>query len=434
MTVPEFLSHLGSLFNLCAVYYVIQLIRCAMASFVITAAVLLLRRTLFKNCIFLKAALWSLCFPALFAGRMKFYYENKIGVLLFTWWNSIFTRHVWLCWLYLGGVWVSFFLLCQKRKKLKKLALCMDKTVVDGTVVRVARLPVTPFAAGILKPVIVMPKVILQTYSTAEIQTILLHEKMHIRLCHLLFYALWDIQRALLWINPLLFVSTRLYREDLEEACDYVTIQKSSGSAYAYGQLLLKSMRLLQEECETSKLSAAFAEKKGYQKIRRRLLTITQYKPYKKTAAAGTVLSVLLLAACSAALIQQHSYGRYENSDSILVYEYHPKKQNARILAYAPESAQSSRQQNDQADSSRLRQMISFDDSYVYVDGEAFHRFLQGRYTDGEIILVFGGFYKLPGIAGYGYSCCYENTQNLRTVRIPYESRLDWRLRFVKLM
>ena len=67
MTVPEFLSHLGSLFNLCAVYYVIQLIRCAMASFVITAAVLLLRRTLFKNCIFLKAALWSLCFPALFA-------------------------------------------------------------------------------------------------------------------------------------------------------------------------------------------------------------------------------------------------------------------------------------------------------------------------------------------------------------------------------
>ncbi len=43
MTVPEFLSHLGSLFNLCAVYYVIQLIRCAMASFVITAAVLLLR-------------------------------------------------------------------------------------------------------------------------------------------------------------------------------------------------------------------------------------------------------------------------------------------------------------------------------------------------------------------------------------------------------
>ena len=77
-------------------------------------------------------------------------------------------------------------------------------------------------------------------------------------------------------------------------------------------------MRLLQEECETSKLSAAFAEKKGYQKIRRRLLTITQYKPYKKTAAAGTVLSVLLLAACSAALIQQHSYGRYETVTAFL--------------------------------------------------------------------------------------------------------------------
>lgn len=434
MTVPEFFSSLGSFFNLFAVYYVIQLLRCVMVSVIVAVAVFVLRATLFKHSIFLKAALWSLFFPVLFTGRMKFFYENQTGVLLFTWWNSIFMKHVWLCWLYLCGVCIFLLMLFQKRKKLKKLAFCMEKRVVGETAVRVAKLPVTPFAAGVFKPVIVVPEIILQTYSNTEIHTILLHEKMHIRLCHLLLYALWDILRALLWINPLLTAGARLFKEDLEDVCDYATIQKSDGSAYAYGQLLLKSMRALQKESEAFKLSAAFAGEKEYQKIRQRILKITNYKPYTKAAAAAVVLAAFLLAAGTTAWIQQHSYGRYQTSDSILVYEYHPQKQDARILAYAPESAQSTPQQKGQTDSKLLRRMVSYDDRYVYVDGDAFSRFLQESRADGEIILVFGGFYKLPGIAGYGYSCPYENTAKEQLVRIPYESRLDWRLKLIKQM
>ncbi|MDE7311894.1 MAG: M56 family metallopeptidase [Eubacterium sp.] len=430
MTALEFCSRLGSFFNLCAIYYVVQLVRCAMVSVAVAAVVFLLRRTLFQNTVFIKGALWSLFLPCLFAGRMKFFYENSVGILLFTWWNGIFMNHVWLCWLYLCGVCISFLLFFQKRRRLKRLSACMEERVVEGTAVRVAQLPVTPFAAGILKPVIVLPQVILQKYSKTEIQTILLHEKLHIRLCHLVFYALWDILRALLWLNPLLIIGTKLFREDLEEICDWATILKSSGSAYVYGQLLLKSMRILQEENDAFERFAAFAGEKGYRSIRRRIVRITRYRRYPKVAAAGMALSVCVCAAGMSAWIGHHSFDRYTKSDSIMVYEYHPQKQDARILAYAPESTL----KNNQKDSSNFRQMISFDDSYVYVDGEAFNRFLQKSHADGEIFLVFGGFYKLPGIAGYGYTCCYENEAMERDVRIPYESRMDWTLHLVKLL
>ena len=71
--------------NLCAVYYVIQLVRCVLFSFVVFAFVFTLRKTVLKNMIFLKSALWSMFIPVLFVGKMKFFYENRIGVRFFWW-------------------------------------------------------------------------------------------------------------------------------------------------------------------------------------------------------------------------------------------------------------------------------------------------------------------------------------------------------------
>ena len=68
--------------NSCAVYYVVQLVRCVLLSFVVFACVLILRKTALKNKVFLKGALWSLFIPVLFVGKMKFFYENGIGVIM----------------------------------------------------------------------------------------------------------------------------------------------------------------------------------------------------------------------------------------------------------------------------------------------------------------------------------------------------------------
>lgn len=41
--------------------------------------------------------------------------------------------------------------------------------------------------------------------------------------------------------------------------------------------------------------------------------------------------------------------------------------------------------------------MISYDDSYVYVDSEAFEYFCMKNNAAGDVFIVFGGFHKLPG-------------------------------------
>ena len=79
--------------------------------------------------------------------------------------------------------------------------------------------------------------------------------------------------------------------------------------------------------------------------------------------------------------------------------------------------------------------MISYDDSYVYVDSEAFEDFLEENNAEGEVWIVFGGFYKLPGLTGIAEGCTYEKNSEDEVVRIPYESITDdWYFGLLKML
>lgn len=60
-------------------------------------------------------------------------------------------------------------------------------------------------------------------------------------------------------------------------------------------------------------------------------------------------------------------------------------------------------------------------------------QFCDYRMARGDVYIVFGGFYKLPGLAGFGYSCCYETEAAGAVTRIPYDRQEDdWVLGIVK--
>lgn len=406
-----------SFLNLCAVFYVIQLIRCAMISLVVFAVVFLLRKTLLKNRVFLKGALWSLFVPVLFAGKMKFFYENTVGVILFTWWTGIFTRNIWMNWLYLCVVFILGVRLVYERRRLKKLIAGMEKRNLEGTTVYVTQMPVTPSTIGVLQPKIIIPALMWKEYDQKELETILLHEKTHIKLGHLLFYFLWDVLRVLLWVNPLLSLGTKLLREDMEEICDWATMQRSRQKAYSYGQLLLKSMRILQMESKDFNMYAAFAGDREYRDIRQRVTRISQYKPYKQMSIVTILTVVMLCMVGTITLIQNCSYDRCNENDSMLVYGY-----DGEAVTFFENS-------------DLLHQMISYDDTYVYVGREEFENFLEKVNASGEVFIVFGGFYKMPGFVGIGYSCCYEPGSAEQVVKIPYEKTPDdWLVALVKML
>lgn len=127
MTVQEFWNSGISFLNLCAVYYVTQILKCVQISFIVFAFVYFLRKTLLKNRVFLKSMLWSLLIPVLFAGKIKFFYENTIDILLFSWWTEICKTCIWINWLYICGIFVYAARRFYKKRKLKKMVAGMER-------------------------------------------------------------------------------------------------------------------------------------------------------------------------------------------------------------------------------------------------------------------------------------------------------------------
>ena len=129
------------------------------------------------------------------------------------------------------------------------------------------------------------------------------------------------------------------------------------------------------------------------------------------TAAAFMIIGLVLL------VIQTHSYARCNENRDIIVCQY-----DGEVSVVS-------------GDTEALSRMISYDDSFVYVDREAFEDFLQRNHAEGEIYIVFGGYYKLPGVGGAAEACYYESSPADRIVRIPYESiRDDWVYVLCKLL
>lgn len=407
MTIQEFLNSGIRFFYLSTVYYVIQLMRCVLFSFGVTAFVYTLRNTILKNRIFLKGVLWSLFIPVLFAGKLKVHCEK-----FFSWWTGICMNHVWICWLYLCGIFVCAVLIFRKRRKIRKMVMGMEKRKMDDAIIYVTKMPVTPFTVGIFKPKIIMPEVILKKYDRKEFQTILLHEKTHIRLGHLLFYFLWDILRVLLWLNPFLSIGTKYFREDMEEICDLVTIRKSGGKSYEYGQLLLKSKRILQTESKDFNIYATFAGNEDYQSIRQRVIRIAEYKSYRKSMVVCLKAVSIIYAIGSIFCLYRFSYERFYEDASVTVYGM-----DDNIVLMTDSTGG----------------MISHDGQYIYIDMDALQTFFcENDVKEQSLFIYCGGFYKFPGLGmGSGFGYVYEENYANGIQKIPYESTEDiWTLLF----
>ncbi len=256
---------LVSIINFCTVYYTIQLVRCAAFSFALIGLVMLLRKTLFSERTFFRGMLWALFLVIPFLGRLKLFYENE-AVLKVTWRITAVTASwLWVDRIYMTGILVDAICIFGKWLCLQRTVAGMEKVVFENICIHVTDMNITPFTVGLLKPKIVLPKVMVDSYSVEELKTIVQHEKTHIRLGHLWLGFAWDILRCLLWINPFLTVFQKYFRADMEDICDRVCIQSSGNTAHEYGLVLLKSLRLLRSGQEDVPPAATYAGEKDLQ-------------------------------------------------------------------------------------------------------------------------------------------------------------------------
>lgn len=401
--MPDWTQLVG-LMDFCTVYYTTQLVRCAAFSFVLMGFVMLLRKMLFSRWIFLRGMLWALFLVIPFLGRLKLFYENE-AVRKVTWRITAVTASwLWADRIYMAGILVVAIYIFGKRLRLRRTVAEMEKVMFESTCIYVTDMNVTPFTVGLLKPKIVLPKVMADSYGRDELKTIIRHEQTHIRLGHLWCGFAWDILRCLLWINPFLTIFLKAFRADMEDICDRVCIQNSGKEAHEYGLVLLKSLKLLRSGLEDVPPAATYVGEKDFADMKRRMEEIAGFRPYRKRLCMGMAIGVFLVIVGVLLAVHTHSYARCNESRDIMVGKYGVENE---IVS---------------CDTAELSRMISFDEKNVYVDREAFENFLYRNNAKGDICIVFGGFYKLPGLGAAAEICYYKNNSEDAVVRIPYES------------
>ncbi len=407
MTWQMYLINTGKFLNACVVYWVIQLGRCVLFSFLLLPLILLIRKTLLKNCVFLKGLVWSILLILPFLGKLRLFYESRIGVRGMIWWNNLCMDHSWLCWIYIAGIAGMWFYLVRKRRKLRRDILKMKETESGGTRVYVSEMSVSPFAFGLVFPRIVMPEMFFKEYGEEELEMILLHEKMHIRLGHLWIYYFYDIWRVLFWLNPVFTICMKSLRADMEGVCDKAVLHKSERSAYEYGQVLLKSTRMLQTA--EGDFPAAFIGQREYRNFKNRLSQVIKYRPYRRRSVTAVCLCTVVFLAAMLFGLHRISYPLYTEDESVMIYD-----DSFEILMLDDQKA--------------LEGAFSVDEENAYIKREAMDQVLREKEIDAKRFYIsFGGYMKLPGM-GSGVNAVYVDYEGTSgDLVIPYrDCEEDW--------
>ena len=222
-----------------------------------------------------------------FLGKLRLFYENA-AICKATWWMTKGTMScLWVGRIYTTGILVATICVFGKRLRLRRLVAGMEKVFFDSIRISVTDMNITPFTIGLLKPKIVLPKTMADSYSREELKAIIQHEQTHIRLGHLWFGLAWDMLRCLLWINPFLTVFQKHFRADMEDICDRVCIQNSGKTAHEYGLVLLKTLKLLLSESENVPPAVTYAGESEFTDMKRRMGKIAGFRPYRKELCMG---------------------------------------------------------------------------------------------------------------------------------------------------
>jgi BlaR1 peptidase M56 len=156
----------------------------------------------------------------------------------------------------------------------------------DGAEVRIADVS-TPLTCGVLRPMILLP-VSAPDWDHGRLRAVLLHESSHVRRRDCLAKYVAQAARALLWWNPLVWMSAaRLYHEQ-ELACDEAVL--SAGVApEEYARALLDTAH----ECSNSLLLGCAMSSSSV--LRTRLEHLFAWRPEVRSATRRTALAIPLL-------------------------------------------------------------------------------------------------------------------------------------------
>ncbi|HUG91458.1 MAG TPA: M56 family metallopeptidase, partial [Planctomycetaceae bacterium] len=109
-----------------------------------------------------------------------------------------------------------------------------------------ARIPPLVWCCG-LRPLVLLPRELLDGLNPAERRTVLAHELAHIRRGDHLVRWLEALVLAVFWWNPVAWYARRRLRQAEEECCDARVVSALPADRRSYGQALLRTIEFLTE-------------------------------------------------------------------------------------------------------------------------------------------------------------------------------------------
>jgi len=133
-----------------------------------------------------------------------------------------------------------------------------------------------PMVIGYFKPVVLLPLGMLGGLSTEQLESIIIHELIHIRRRDYLINLLQSILEAVFFFNPFVWIVSGIIRREREHCCDDAVIALHGNPlAYAYALTALEEARL-----SRSGLALSLAENKNQLLNRIKRIMEKSAKPY----------------------------------------------------------------------------------------------------------------------------------------------------------
>jgi beta-lactamase regulating signal transducer with metallopeptidase domain len=176
--------------------------------------------------------------------------------------ESINVQNIWiisLIWLIGLCMVAAYFLHTHIRyRKLYKQALPTENLYVNEwrgknrlkrkITILISDRVVTPLTYGLLNPIIILPKMVLEL-EQRQIEYILNHEEIHIRQYHIILKWMTALCVCMHWFNPIVWLAYVLINKDIELSCDEQVLWKLQDEDKKKYALLLIQLEAVRSNC-----------------------------------------------------------------------------------------------------------------------------------------------------------------------------------------
>jgi beta-lactamase regulating signal transducer with metallopeptidase domain len=157
---------------------------------------------------------------------------------------------------------------------------------------RISAVCASPAVCGLFRPVIVIPRVLVDQLSFSQLRQVLLHELIHVKRRDLWVNHLQVLLQVFYWYNPLLWLANAVIRRIREEAVDEAVTVTLGQGAESYPETLVAVAKLAVLRPSPGLGFIGIVEPKTA--LKQRLTRLTQ-NPVPRTGKVGWVNSTLIL-------------------------------------------------------------------------------------------------------------------------------------------